>query len=190
MRSTPGSARGTTRAAGRLTAALAAAISAALIACAPHALGASPAGTGGGGAGTGTGAGSTPPAGKPPVSATLEGCTTSEEQSERTAVFAGEMSMIPGAAKMEMRIDVLERSPSEEAFHVVAAPGLGVWRWAAPGVKSYRYLKEVTNLAAPAYYRGSVRFRWVNAKGKLVKAYELRTPRCIQIPKGTPPPEQ
>jgi hypothetical protein len=172
----------------RLTAALVAATAAALIAFAPHALGASPGVTGTGG-GSGTGTGSTPPAGKPPVSATLEGCTTSEEQSERTATFAGEMSMIAGAAKMEMRIDVLERSPTEEAFHVVAAPGLGVWRWAAPGVKTYRYLKEVTNLAAPAYYRGSVRFRWVNAKGKLVKAYDLRTPRCIEIPNGQPPSE-
>ena len=168
--------------AGRLTASLAAATAAAWVAFAPHALGAT------GAPGTAAG-GATPPAGKPPVSATLEGCTTSEEQSERTATFAGEMSMIPGAAKMEMRIDVLERAPDEEDFHVIAAPGLGVWRWAAPGVKTYRYLKEVTNLAAPAYYRGSVRFRWVNAKGKQVKAYELRTPRCIQIPKGQPPSE-
>src|SRR5690349_17356178 len=92
---------------------------------------------------------------KPPVSATLESCVEAPEQAERSATFAGEMSMIPGAAKMEMRIDVLERAPSEEAFHVVAAPGLGVWRWAAPGVKTYRYLKEVTNLAAPAYYRAA-----------------------------------
>jgi hypothetical protein len=163
-------------------------MTAALIVFAPQALGANAAGTGSGGGATGTGpaAGSTPSSGKPPVSATLEGCTASEEQSERTATFAGEMSMIAGAAKMEMRIDVLERSPTEEAFHVVAAPGLGVWRWAAPGVRTYRYLKEITNLAAPAYYRGLVRFRWVNAKGKLVRAYELRTPRCIQIPKGEP----
>src|SRR6185312_6667699 len=117
---------------------------------------------------------------KPPVSATLESCVEAPEQAERSATFAGEMSMIPGAAKMEMRIDVLERAPSEEAFHVVAAPGLGVWRWAAQGVKTYRYLKEVTNLAAPAYYRAAVRFKWVNAKGKLVKAYELKTQRCIQ----------
>ncbi len=185
MRSAPGAARGRTRVAGRLTAGLAAAIAAAWIGLAPHALGA----TGATGATGSTGTGTTPPAGKPPVSATLEGCTTSEQQAERTATFAGEMSMIPGAAKMEMRIDVLERAPTEETFHVVSAPGLGVWRWAAPGVKTYRYLKEVTNLAAPAYYRGSVRFRWVNAKGKLVKAYELRTPRCIQIPKAPPPGE-
>ncbi|HXB15474.1 MAG TPA: hypothetical protein VNV44_06990 [Solirubrobacteraceae bacterium] len=138
------------------------------MALAPHAAAA--------GAGEGPGTATT----KPPVSATLESCVEAPEQAERSATFAGEMSMIPGAAKMEMRIDVLERTPSEEAFHVVAAPGLGVWRWAAPGVKTYRYLKEVTNLAAPAFYRAAVRFRWVNAKGKLVKAYELRTQRCIQ----------
>jgi hypothetical protein len=166
-------------------AALAAATAVAWIALAPHALGA----TSVPGTTPATGTPTTPPATKPPVSATLEGCTTSEEQSERTATFAGEMSMIPGAAKMEMRIDVLERGATEQTFHVIAAPGLGVWRWAAPGVKTYRYLKEVTNLAAPAYYRGAVRYRWVNAKGKLVKAYELKTPRCIQIPKGQPPAE-
>jgi hypothetical protein len=127
---------------------------------------------------------------KPPVSATLESCVEAPEQAERSATFAGEMSMIPGAAKMEMRIDVLERAPVEEAFHTVAAPGLGVWRWAAQGVKTYRYLKEVTNLAAPAYYRAAVHFKWVNAKGKLVKAYELKTQRCIQsaLKPSTPEP--
>jgi hypothetical protein len=157
---------------------LVAAVLAPCIVLAPHALAA-------GGVGAGSSTGSTPS--KPPVSATLEGCVNAAEQTERSATFGGEMSMIPGSAKMEMRIDVLERTPTEPAFHIVSAPGLGVWRWAAPGVKTYRYLKEVTNLAAPAYYRGSVRFRWVNAKGKLVKAYELRTPRCIQTP---PPPKQ
>jgi hypothetical protein len=117
---------------------------------------------------------------KPTVSATLVGCESTGEQAERSATFAGEMSTIPGAAKMEMRIDILERALGETSFHVVTAPGLGVWRYAAPGVKNYRYLKEVTNLAAPAYYRGLVRFRWLNAKGKLLKAMELRTARCMQ----------
>jgi hypothetical protein len=126
---------------------------------------------------------------RPPVSATLESCVQAPEQAERSATFAGEMSTIPGAAKMEMRIDVLERAPSEEAFHVVAAPGLGVWRWAAQGVKTYRYLKEVTNLAAPAFYRAAIRFRWINGKGKLVKAYELRTQRCIESPVKPSEPE-
>jgi hypothetical protein len=133
----------------------------------------------------------TPPPTKLPASATLESCTTSSEQAQRTATFAGEMSTIPGAAKMEMRIDVLERTAKELTFRTVVAPGLGVWRAAAPGVKVYKYLKQVTNLSAPAAYRAAVRFRWLNGKGKLMKATELKTPKCVQLlhPRPVTPPE-
>jgi hypothetical protein len=124
----------------------------------------------------------TPPAPivKPEVSATLEQCITSDIPAERSATFAGEMASIPGAVKLQMRIEVLERLPHELLFHAVSAPGLGVWRTAAPGVKTYRYLKEVTNLAAPAAYRAAVRFRWLNARGRLMRVTELRTDRCLQ----------
>lgn len=117
---------------------------------------------------------------KPPAVATLEQCLTSSSPAERAATFTGEMQTIPGAVKLEMRIDVLERLPHEIAFHAVSSPGLSIWRMAAPGVKTYRYLKEVTNLAAPAFYRADVRFRWLNAKGRLIRVAELRTPRCQQ----------
>jgi hypothetical protein len=124
---------------------------------------------------------------KPTVSATLEGCVTSAEPAQRAATFAGEMATIPGSAKMEMRIDVLERMPRELVFHSITAPGLGVWRTSALGVKTYKYLKEITNLAAPAYYRAVVRFRWVNAKGHTIKSLEARTSRCAQtVPPSEP----
>jgi hypothetical protein len=145
---------------------------AAWMALAPQAL----AGSSAGGTGSPTG---TPT--KPIASATLVECESTGKQAERSATFAGEMSAIPGSAKMEMRIDVLERALEETSFHMVTSPGLGVWRVAAPGVKSYRYLKQATNLAAPAYYRGAVRFRWLNAKGKLIKSLTLRTARCAQL---------
>jgi hypothetical protein len=134
----------------------------------------------------------TAPAAKPSAAATLEQCVTASEQTERSATFAGEMNAVPGSAKMEMRIDVLERMPKELVFHIVTAPGLGVWRVAAPGVKSYKYLKEITNLAAPASYRAVVRFRWLNSRGRLIKSIELRTPRCLQPVSPTPhkPPEE
>ena len=125
---------------------------------------------------------------KPPASATLEQCVNSSEATERSATFAGEMNAIPGSAKMEMRIDVLERQPRELTFHTVTAAGLGVWRTAAPGVKTYKYLKQVTNLTAPAFYRGAIRFRWLSAKGKLIKTAELRTPRCLQTVQTTEEP--
>jgi hypothetical protein len=124
--------------------------------------------------------------GKPVASATLQECLTAESQDERSATFAGEMNVIAGASKMEMRIDVLERLPGEATYHTVTAPGLGVWRSSAPGVKVYKYLKQVTNLSAPAFYRAAVRFRWLNAKGRLVSTTELHTPRCEQPAPVTP----
>ncbi|HEY0516271.1 MAG TPA: hypothetical protein VGD00_04055 [Solirubrobacteraceae bacterium] len=148
---------------------LAALAVAAWLGLAPHALAASaPAGA------------TNPPPAKLPASVTLEGCVTSSQQAERSVTFAGEMSAVKGAVKMEMRVDVLERLPKDLVFHSVYAPGLGIWRMAAPGVSNYKYLKEITNLAAPASYRAVIRFRWLNAKGHAVKAFELRTPRCVQ----------
>jgi hypothetical protein len=129
---------------------------------------------------------------KPSASATLQQCLTSATQAERSATFEGEMNAIPGATRMEMRIDVLERMPGDLAYHTVSAPGLGVWRSSAPGVKSYAYLKQVTNLSAPAFYRGAVRFRWMSARGRLLKTTVLRTRRCEQpaplVETETPPP--
>jgi hypothetical protein len=81
--------------------------------------------------------------------------------------------------------------PKELVFHIVSAPGLGVWRIAAAGVKSYKYLKEITNLAAPASYRAVVRFRWTGPRGRTIKSMELRTTRCQQplSPPVHPAPE-
>ena len=62
------------------------------------------------------------------VSAGLDQCVTAVLQAERSATFSGEMTAIPGTARMAMRIEVQERMPAEAAFHTITAPGLGVWR--------------------------------------------------------------
>jgi hypothetical protein len=157
----------------RLLASLACALAPLCLALAPAAPAAQPAAQLTQSAGIGSGA-------KPNASATLEQCVTAVAQAERSATFGGEMTAVAGSTRMEMRIDVLERMPGEPQFRTVSAPGLGVWRTAAPAVKVYKYLKQVTNLSAPALYRAVVRFRWLNAKGRLIKAQELRTPRCEQ----------
>jgi hypothetical protein len=127
--------------------------------------------------------------GEPTVSATLEQCVTAVVQAERSATFAGEMTAIPGSARMTMRIDVQERMPEEALFHTVSAPGLGVWRGSDPKVRVYRYLKQVTNLTSPALYRASVRFRWLNARGHVIRRAERLTPRCAQPASPSPTPE-
>jgi hypothetical protein len=113
-------------------------------------------------------------------SATLEECLATGTQAERAATFEGEMAVVAGAVRMEMRINVLEKLPHEVLFHTVSAPGLGVWRRSALGVKTYTYLKQVTNLSAPAIYRGAVEFRWLNDKGRPIKSALLLTTRCHQ----------
>jgi hypothetical protein len=113
-------------------------------------------------------------------SASLVQCLSASEPAERAATFAGEMTMVAGASRMSMRIELLERMPGEANYHTVAAPGLGVWRGSDPGVGVYKYVKQVTNLSAPADYKGLVSFRWQGAHGRTVKRDERRTRRCSQ----------
>jgi hypothetical protein len=112
------------------------------------------------------------------VSASVKECITTE--AERSATFVAEMSAVPGTARMQMRVEVLEWGPQETTYHTVSAPGLGVWLSSAPGIKLDRNYEHVTNLTAPAFYRGAIRFRWLNAKGRLIASTELRTHRCEQ----------
>ncbi len=121
------------------------------------------------------------------AAATVEQCVTTGEQTDRSATFSGEMTAVMGTARMAMRIEVQERTPGEEGFHTVSAPGLGAWRGSAPGVKIYQYVKQVTNLASPADYRALVRFHWLNNKGYVIKRAERFTPTCAQ-PASVPAP--
>ena len=113
-------------------------------------------------------------------SASLAQCLTATEPTERSATFSGEMTAIAGAVRMSMRVELLERMSGETSYHTVAAPGLGVWRSAAPGVGVYKYVKQVTNLTAPADYRGLFSFRWQGPHGRMLKRDERRTHRCSQ----------
>jgi hypothetical protein len=124
---------------------------------------------------TGSGQGSTPLA-----AATLERCLTAPHASERSLSVVAEMSAIPHGARMALRIAIEERLPEAALFHKVNAPGLDVWREADRGVSSYRYLSKVTNLTAPAVYRATVRFRWLNAAGHPIKQLERHTAGCEQ----------
>jgi hypothetical protein len=121
------------------------------------------------------------------AAATVEQCVTTGEQLDRSATFSAEMTAVTGTARMAMRIEVQERLPGEELFHTVSAPGLGVWRGSAPGVKIYQYVKQITNLSFPADYRALVRFHWLNDKGYVIKRAERHTLECVQ-PASTPTP--
>jgi hypothetical protein len=128
------------------------------------------------------------------ASATLEQCLTAGTQAERAATFSGEMTAMPGSVRMAMLIEIEVRMPGEELFHVVDAPGLSDWRVSDAGVKTYRYLRQFTNLTAPAAYRAIVRFRWLNAKNHVMRVAERRTLACeqrahVSVPSSPPTPD-
>jgi|SRR5580693_464893 hypothetical protein len=110
----------------------------------------------------------------------VEQCVTSTVQLERSATFTAQMSATEATQKMAMRIELQQRLRGESEYHTLAAPGFGVWRTSEPGVKIYKYVKQVTNLDASAAYRAIVRFRWTGERGHVIKRDELHTPRCIQ----------
>jgi hypothetical protein len=125
-------------------------------------------------------AGAPAPAPAPAVTASVEQCTPSVNQAERAATFTAQMTAIEGAQRMAIQFEVQERSPTDTAWHTVAAPGLGDWRSSEQGVRIYRYVKQVTNLAAPAAFRAQVRYRWLDARGHVIRRAQRRTPVCVQ----------
>ncbi len=122
------------------------------------------------------------------VTAIVEQCTPSVNQTERSATFAAQMTALDGTQRMAIRIEVQERSPTQVAFHTVMAPGLGVWRQSETGVKIYKYVKQVTNLAAPAVFRAQVRFRWFDDRGRVLKRTQRFTPTCVEPVEIAPQP--
>lgn len=114
------------------------------------------------------------------VSVTIEQCATSTVQAERSATFTAQMTATNTTQRMGMRIELQQRMSGDREFHTVLAPGFGVWRPSESGVKIYKYVKQVTNLTAPAAYRAVVRFRWLGERGHVIKRAELHTQRCLQ----------
>jgi hypothetical protein len=110
----------------------------------------------------------------------IEQCVTSTVQAERTATFTAQMAATATTQKMAMRIELQQRLHGESEFHTLAAPGFGVWRTSEPGVEIYKYVKQITNLDAPAAYRVLVHFRWLDERGHVLKRDELHTSRCVQ----------
>jgi hypothetical protein len=115
------------------------------------------------------------------ASAQLDRCHASLDAAQRYAVFSGVMrSLRAGQDRMDMRFDLFRRAPGALAFKRVAAPGLGVWKRADPGVGRLKFKQKVENLTAPAAYRAVVSFRWIGADGRVFARAQHLTLACAQ----------
>jgi CARDB len=103
-----------------------------------------------------------------PAKAVVTSCQKSTDAAARVAVFEGRMRGWRHSAKLQMRFRLQALTPDAPTWRAVDAPGFDQWQSAAPGVRRFIYDKRVERLLAPASYRVVVRFRWLDAHGKIV----------------------
>ena len=112
------------------------------------------------------------------MSANVEQCLTAATQSGRSVTFTGQMETLPGAHRMAMEIVVQEHDPGETGFHTLTAAGPGTWQRSEVGLKIYKYVRQVTDLPAPADFRAIVQYRWLDDRGHVLRTTARRTPIC------------
>jgi len=117
---------------------------------------------------------------RPSARALLIACERSLEEAERAGVFEGQMRLVPGASRMQMRFALQASTPERRRWTSVDAPGFGTWMSSAPGTGRYLYTKRVESLLAPAAYRVQVRFRWLDAAGATVERARRVSDACHQ----------
>jgi hypothetical protein len=112
-------------------------------------------------------------------SVTMLECSKDKAAADRRAVYRGEMDLIAAATHMQMRFELAEKV-GRGAWAGVAAPDLGVWREARPGIARFAYRQRVLGLQRGTAYRMAVDFRWLADGGKVVRQEAKRSPVCRQ----------
>ena len=118
---------------------------------------------------------------RPALRARLVACETGPTPVDRYAVFTGSMPAIPGAVRMEMRFDMLQRHVGALGFAKIPLPKWGQWEHTERrGIAGFIFTKRVEQLVAPATYRAVVRFRWFDADGDLIRSARRTSAPCRQ----------
>lgn len=114
----------------------------------------------------------------PELAVELSSCVAGVAVASRSATFHGSMPSSDGSSVLAMRFE-LERF-RVTAWRPVVASTFGRWERSSPGAAGFVYDKRVEQLAAPASYRATVRFRWYDAAGHVLRKARRRTATCRQ----------
>ena len=113
------------------------------------------------------------------ASVRLVACTTALQAPDRAATFEARMRAKANSVRMRVRFTLQSRQPGGP-WGRVAAEGLDTWIDSRAHVRRYSYAKTVRNLAAPATYRTVVRFRWLDAHGRVLRRTRHVSALCRQ----------
>ncbi len=108
------------------------------------------------------------------------GCTPALDGAARGATFEARMKAVKATERMQVRFTLQVRDDGETSWRRVAATGFDTWLSSQAGVRRYSYTRTIQNLAAPAVYRTTVRFRWLDADGATLRSRRDTSGWCRQ----------
>ena len=127
----------------------------------------------------------------PSTSAKVNSCVSANTYANRKIEFSGRMAALSSATggKLQMRFDVLRKFNESRRFRVLNADGLGSWLGnSEPTATVYVRNIALTQIETAAQYKARVRYRWLDADGKVVARKTRYTKICKQAAK-LPEPE-
>jgi hypothetical protein len=122
-----------------------------------------------------------------PLAAKVTDCTTGALDAERAAAFTGSMAASSQTKRMQMRFLLTQRTgPGPKGvYKKLSVPGWGGWEKSDPGRQGFVFTKRIEALIAPAAYRAVVTFRWLDARGHVLRTTS-RTSAACEVPDPRP----
>jgi hypothetical protein len=126
----------------------------------------------------------------PSTAAKVNSCVSAPNYADRKIEFSGRMQSYaasPGG-KMQMRFDVLRKFNESAHWRLLTADGLGQWLAnTEPTATVYVRNIALSQIETSAHYQARVRYRWVDANGKVI-ARKLRTTKVCKQTTPLPNP--
>jgi hypothetical protein len=98
--------------------------------------------------------------------------------SDRSATFFARMDTVPGASKLQIRFQLLERLGRGAEFNRLDLPALRQWHSSAAGVSRYAWKQTVDGLHVGGAYKTHVTYRWLTAAGTVLQTMQRDTSVC------------
>jgi hypothetical protein len=95
----------------------------------------------------------------------------------RSATFYARMATMPGAARVQVRFQLLERL-GHESWTKLDVPALRQWHTSQAGVQRFGWKQTVDALRIGGAYKARVQYRWLTAAGTVLDSATRDTPVC------------
>jgi hypothetical protein len=109
----------------------------------------------------------------------VRSCETGDTPKHRAATFYARMYAVKGTNTMAMRFTLVNKA-GDGPPTVVDNPSLAQWRNSRPGVVRFGYAQSVEGLERGGVYAVQMQFRWLDAKGKVIRSVKRTSRSCRQ----------